>query len=225
VNGYVVSAVEVAEQGGKVVRTMVDTMDSIRQSALRIADIIGVIEGIAFQTNILALNAAVEAARAGEHGRGFAVVAAEVRSLAQRSASAAKEIKTLVDDSVNNVDAGGKLAGEAGRTMTEIVSSIKRVTNVVVEITSASKEQSIGIEGVNNAIHHMDEMTQQNAALVEQAAAAAQSMYEQAVKLSQAVSVFKLAGGNATAKASAKVVALEKKVAAQKPPRAVALRA
>jgi methyl-accepting chemotaxis protein-2 (aspartate sensor receptor) len=199
VNGYVTSAVDVAEQGGNVVGRVVETMESIRQSSLRIADIISVIDGIAFQTNILALNAAVEAARAGDHGRGFAVVAAEVRSLAQRSASAAKEIKTLIDNSVGNVDAGGKLVGEAGRTMTEIVSSVKRVTNVVMEITAASQEQSTGIEEVNNAITHMDEMTQQNAALVEQAAAAAQSMYDHAVKLSEAVSVFKLAGGNSTA--------------------------
>jgi methyl-accepting chemotaxis protein len=225
VNGYVVSAMDVAEQGGKVVGTMVDTMGAIRQSALRIADIIGVIEGIAFQTNILALNAAVEAARAGEHGRGFAVVATEVRALAQRSASAAKEIKTLVNDSVGNVDAGGKLAGEAGRRMDEIVSSIKHVTTVVAEIAAASKDQSIGIDGVNKAIHHMDEMTQQNASLVEEAAAAAQSMHDQAVKLSQAVSVFKLAGGNAAPRPSAKVASLEKKVAAQQPPRTAALRA
>jgi methyl-accepting chemotaxis protein len=204
VNGHVVSAAEVAERGGNVVGKVVNTMESIKQSSLRIADIISVIDGIAFQTNILALNAAVEAARAGEHGRGFAVVAAEVRNLAQRSATAAKEIKSLIDDSVSNVDTGGKLVEEAGRTMAEIVSSVKRVTAVVMEITSASQEQSTGIEEINNAITHMDEMTQQNAALVEQASAAAQSMYDQAVKLSGAVGIFKLAGGNAPPSIQAK---------------------
>jgi methyl-accepting chemotaxis protein len=197
VNGHVTSAAAVAEQGGKAVGRVVETMESIKQSSLRIADILSVIDGIAFQTNILALNAAVEAARAGEHGRGFAVVAAEVRTLAHRSATAAKEIKALIDDSVGNVEAGGKLVGEAGRTMAEIVSSVKRVNTVVLEMTTASQEQSSGIEEVNNAISHMDEMTQENAALVEEAAAAAQSMHDNALKLSDAVSFFKLAGAAA----------------------------
>ncbi|MDB5576899.1 MAG: tar [Bradyrhizobium sp.] len=199
VNGHVSSAAAVAEQGGNAVGRVVETMESIKQSSLRIADILSVIDGIAFQTNILALNAAVEAARAGEHGRGFAVVAAEVRNLAHRSAAAAKEIKALIDDSVGNVEAGGKLVEEAGRTMTEIVTSVKRVTTVVLEITEASQEQSTGIAEVNTAITHMDEMTQENAALVEEAAAAAQSMYDNAVKLSESVAFFKLAGGDARA--------------------------
>jgi methyl-accepting chemotaxis protein-2 (aspartate sensor receptor) len=199
VNGHVTSAATVAEQGGAAVRRVVDTMESIKQSSLRIADILSVIDGIAFQTNILALNAAVEAARAGEHGRGFAVVAAEVRTLAQRSATAAKEIKTLIDDSVGNVEAGGKLVGEAGRTMAEIVASVKRVNTLVLEMTTASQEQSSGIEEVNKAIAHMDEMTQENAALVEEAAAAAQGMHDNALKLSGAVSFFKLAGAAAPA--------------------------
>jgi methyl-accepting chemotaxis protein-2 (aspartate sensor receptor) len=199
VNGHVSSAAAVAEQGGNAVGRVVETMESIKQSSLRIADILSVIDGIAFQTNILALNAAVEAARAGDHGRGFAVVAAEVRNLAQRSASAAKEIKTLIDDSVGNVEAGGKLVAEAGHTMAEIITSVKRVTTVVMEITEASQEQSTGIAEVNNAITHMDEMTQENAALVEEAAAAAQSMYDNAVKLSDAVGFFKLAGSDAKA--------------------------
>jgi methyl-accepting chemotaxis protein len=155
-------------------------------------DIISVIDGIAFQTNILALNAAVEAARAGEQGRGFAVVATEVRNLAQRSAAAAKEIKTLISDSVEKVGAGTKLVDEAGKTMEEIVTSIKRVTDIMSEITAASQEQSAGIEQVNQAITQMDEVTQQNAALVEQAAAAAESLEEQAQNLANAVSVFRL---------------------------------
>ena len=167
-------------------------MGSIKESSRKIVDIIGVIDGIAFQTNILALNAAVEAARAGEQGRGFAVVAAEVRNLAQRSASAAKEIKSLIDDSVDKVDQGGRLVDEAGKTMDEIVTSVQHVADIMSEITAASQEQSAGIEQVNLAITQMDEMTQQNAALVEQAAAAAESMEEQAVALAQAVSVFKL---------------------------------
>ncbi|MDE2427904.1 MAG: MCP four helix bundle domain-containing protein [Burkholderiales bacterium] len=186
------SASDVAIKGGEIVGKVVSTMGSIKASSGKIVDIIGVIDGIAFQTNILALNAAVEAARAGEQGRGFAVVAAEVRNLAQRSASAAKEIKTLIDDSVEKVEVGNHLVEDAGKTMEEIVVSIRHVTDIMSEITAASQEQSSGIEQVNHAIAHMDEMTQQNAALVEQAAAAAESMREQAVVLAQAVSVFKL---------------------------------
>ncbi|MET3136749.1 methyl-accepting chemotaxis protein [Undibacterium sp. GrIS 1.2] len=194
-NQLVLSASEVAGKGGQVVSQVVETMESIKQSSLKITDIISVIESIAFQTNILALNAAVEAARAGEQGRGFAVVANEVRNLAQRSSSAAKEIKSLINDSADQVDAGGVLVAKAGETMTEIVSSVKRVADIMSEITSASSEQSTGIEQVNQAITQMDEMTQQNAALVEQAAAAAASLHEQAEKLSQVVVVFKLLDG------------------------------
>ena len=191
-NQLVVSASGVAVKGGAVVGQVVSTMGSIKESSRKIVDIIGVIDGIAFQTNILALNAAVEAARAGEQGRGFAVVAAEVRNLAQRSASAAKEIKSLISDSVDKVDQGSKLVDEAGKTMDEIVTSVQHVADIMSEITAASQEQSSGIEQVNLAITQMDEMTQQNAALVEQAAAAAESMEEQAVELARAVSVFQL---------------------------------
>ncbi|PHV06472.1 methyl-accepting chemotaxis protein [Janthinobacterium sp. BJB412] len=194
-NQLVISASSVALRGGAVVAQVVQTMGSIKDSSRKIADIIGVIDGIAFQTNILALNAAVEAARAGEQGRGFAVVAAEVRGLAQRSATAAKEIKGLIDDSVAKVDGGGVLVDEAGQTMGLIVTSVKQVADIMAEITSASQEQSMGIEQVNEAIAQMDEMTQQNAALVEQAAAAAQSMLDEAATLSRSVSVFKLADG------------------------------
>ncbi|BEV17261.1 methyl-accepting chemotaxis protein [Herbaspirillum sp. DW155] len=186
------SASQVAVRGGEVVRQVVDTMSSINQSSGKIVDIISVIDGIAFQTNILALNAAVEAARAGEQGRGFAVVASEVRSLAQRSASAAKEIKVLIDDSVTRVGSGSALVAQAGETIDEVVKRVQRVSEVVTEISAAGQEQSQGIEEVNNAITQMDETTQQNAALVEQAAAAAQSMQEQASRLSEAVSVFRL---------------------------------
>jgi methyl-accepting chemotaxis protein len=193
-NQLVGSTADVAVKGGRVVEQVVDTMASIKDSSRKIADIIGVIDGIAFQTNILALNAAVEAARAGEQGRGFAVVASEVRNLAQRSAGAAKEIKALIEDSVGKVDAGGKLVDEAGKTMGEIVTSVKRVTDIMSEIAAASQEQSAGIEQVNQAVGQMDEATQQNSALVEQAAAAAESLQEQADQLAQAVSVFKLDG-------------------------------
>jgi methyl-accepting chemotaxis protein len=195
-NQLAVSASEVASRGGDVVSKVVDTMDSINASSKKIVDIISVIDGIAFQTNILALNAAVEAARAGEQGRGFAVVASEVRSLAQRSAAAAKEIKALIDDSVEKVDNGSKLVAEAGATMNEVVDSVRRVTDIMAEITAATREQSAGIEQVNQAIGQMDQVTQQNAALVEEAAAAATSMQDQATTLSEAVSVFKLAGAS-----------------------------
>ena len=192
-NQLVVSASDFAVKGGAVVGQVVHTMGSIKESSRKIVDIIGVIDGIAFQTNILALNAAVEAARAGEQGRGFAVVATEVRNLAQRSAAAAKEIKTLIGDSVEKVDAGSKLVDEAGTAMNEIVTSVKHVADIMSEITAASQEQSSGIEQVNQAITQMDDATQQNAALVEQAAAAAKSMQDQAGNLSMVVSVFKLA--------------------------------
>ncbi len=186
------SASEVASKGGAVVSQVVDTMGEINESAKKIVDIISVIDGIAFQTNILALNAAVEAARAGEQGRGFAVVASEVRNLAQRSAAAAKEIKTLIGNSVEKVEAGSRLVEQAGATMDEVVASVRRVTDIISEITSASQEQSAGIEQVNQAITQMDEVTQQNAALVEQAAAAAGSLQDQAAELANVVSIFKL---------------------------------
>jgi methyl-accepting chemotaxis protein len=186
------SASEVARKGGSVVSEVVATMGSINESAKKIVDIISVIDGIAFQTNILALNAAVEAARAGEQGRGFAVVASEVRNLAQRSAAAAKEIKMLIGDSVEKVEVGSKLVEQAGTTMNEVVASVKRVTDIMSEITSASQEQRHGIEQVNTAIVEMDSVTQQNAALVEEAASAAQSLTDQASELAKVVSVFKL---------------------------------
>jgi methyl-accepting chemotaxis protein-1 (serine sensor receptor) len=186
------SASEVAAKGGTVVTQVVATMGAINASAARIADIIGVIDGIAFQTNILALNAAVEAARAGEQGRGFAVVASEVRNLAQRSAAAAKEIKSLIDDSVQKVHHGSELVDQAGATMGEIVGSINRVTDIMSEIMAASQEQSSGIEEVNRAIVQMDQATQQNAALVEEASAAAQQLREEAESLAQAVGAFRL---------------------------------
>ncbi|MCP3657694.1 MULTISPECIES: methyl-accepting chemotaxis protein [Herbaspirillum] len=203
-NQLAVSASEVAQAGGQVVGKVVHTMDAINESSRKIADIISVIDGIAFQTNILALNAAVEAARAGEQGRGFAVVASEVRSLAQRSASAAHEIKALIDDSVAKVDTGTKLVGEAGQTMNEVVASVKRVSDIVAEITAAGAEQSQGIEQINNAVVQMDENTQQNAALVEQAAAAAKALQEQATRLSQTVGVFRLDASDVPATVHAK---------------------
>jgi methyl-accepting chemotaxis protein-1 (serine sensor receptor) len=186
------SASDVAVRGGEAVAQVVATMDSINESSKKIVDIIGVIDGIAFQTNILALNAAVEAARAGEQGRGFAVVASEVRSLAQRSASAAKEIKELISDSVGKVDTGTRLVGQAGSTMDDVVDSVRRVTAIISEIAQASDEQNSGIGQINDSVAQMDTMTQQNAALVEEAAAAAESMQQQARELQQAVSVFKI---------------------------------
>ncbi|MGV8892208.1 MAG: methyl-accepting chemotaxis protein [Burkholderiaceae bacterium] len=194
-NSLAGAASDVAVKGGAVVAQVIDTMESINQSSKKIVDIISVIDGIAFQTNILALNAAVEAARAGEQGRGFAVVAAEVRSLAQRSASAAKEIKTLIDDSVEKVGTGSKLVGQAGNTMQEVVDSVKRVTDIMGEITAASHEQMDGIEQIDQAIREIDNATQQNAALVEQATAAASSMQDQAAHLVRVVSVFKVREG------------------------------
>ena len=186
------SAAEVAARGGLVVSQVVTTMDEINASSKKINDIIGVIDGIAFQTNILALNAAVEAARAGEQGRGFAVVAAEVRSLAQRSAQAAKEIKSLIGASVDKVESGSRLVADAGATMNEIVGSVQRVSDIIGEITAASSEQSDGIGQINGSVIQLDQMTQQNAALVEESAAAAESLKEQARRLSEAVSVFRL---------------------------------
>ncbi|MCG2583715.1 methyl-accepting chemotaxis protein [Massilia sp. TS11] len=182
----------VAERGGKAVAEVVSTMDSINEASRKIVDIISVIDGIAFQTNILALNAAVEAARAGEQGRGFAVVAGEVRNLAQRSAAAAKEIKALIGDSVGRVDAGTRLVDQAGATMSEVVDSVRRVTAIISEIADASGEQNAGIEQINSAVAAMDSVTQQNAALVEEAAAAAESMSQQASDLQRAVAVFKI---------------------------------
>ncbi len=185
------SAADVAARGGSVVGQVVGTMDEIQQSSRRIHDIIGVIDGIAFQTNILALNAAVEAARAGEQGRGFAVVAGEVRSLAGRSAEAAREIKALIGDSVQKVTAGSQQVQAAGSTMQELVGSVQRVSDIIGEITAATAEQSAGIGAVNEAVNQLDQMTQQNAALVEQSAAAAASLEEQAGRLEQAVQTFR----------------------------------
>ena len=205
-NQLVLSTSDIAVKGGQAVGQVVATMGSIKDSSRKIVDIIGVIDSIAFQTNILALNAAVEAARAGEQGRGFAVVASEVRSLAQRSAEAAKEIKTLIGDSVEKVDTGSKLVDDAGQTMNEIVTSVQQVTNYVSDISAASGEQSSGIEQVNQAVMQMDEVTQQNAALVEQAAAAAESLQEQAVKLASLVNSFKLVPGGITTHVNTAVV-------------------
>jgi methyl-accepting chemotaxis protein len=194
-NELATSSNEIAARGGQMVKQVVDTMIGIQASSQKIADIVGVIDSIAFQTNILALNAAVEAARAGEQGRGFAVVATEVRNLAQRSATAAKEIKLLIGESVDKVEGGARLVNEAGATMDEVVASFQRVAHLVTDITNASREQSSGIEQVTQAVSQMDEVTQQNAALVEEAAAAAESLEEQARGLVQAVSMFKLAEG------------------------------
>jgi methyl-accepting chemotaxis protein len=191
-NQLAASAAEVAQRGGSVVSQVVSTMNEINASSKKISDIIGVIDGIAFQTNILALNAAVEAARAGEQGRGFAVVASEVRSLAGRSAEAAKEIKGLIGASVDKVETGSRLVAEAGSTMTEIVNSVQRVSDIIGEITAASSEQSDGIGQVNTAVTQLDQMTQQNAALVEESAAAAESLKDQAARLSGVVGAFRL---------------------------------
>ena len=196
------SASEVAQRGGQVVSEVVSTMGSINESSKKIVDIISVIDGIAFQTNILALNAAVEAARAGEQGRGFAVVASEVRSLAQRSASAAKEIKELINNSVDKVEQGSRLVDQAGSTMSEVVDSVKRVSDIIGEITAAGLEQSAGISQINDAVSEMDTLTQQNAALVEEAAAAAGSLQEQAEKLNDLVSVFRVNANEVPAQAS-----------------------
>jgi len=206
------AASTVARQGGSVVAQVVDTMGAINDSSRKIVDIIGVIDGIAFQTNILALNAAVEAARAGEQGRGFAVVATEVRNLAQRSASAAREIKELIGNSVEKVEIGSKLVEQAGQTMNDVVDSVQRVNDIMVEISSAGHEQSAGIEQINQAVTEMDTVTQQNAALVEEAAAAAEALQEQAANLERIVSVFRVDGLPA-APAPAKVAAPRKPVA------------
>jgi len=225
-NQLAATASDVARKGGEVVSQVVGTMGEINSSASKIADIIGVIDGIAFQTNILALNAAVEAARAGEQGRGFAVVASEVRNLAQRSAAAAKEIKNLIGDSVEKIGRGSKLVGQAGVTMEEVVDSVKRVTDIMSDIAAASAEQSAGIEQVNLSIIEMDGMTQQNAALVEQAAAAFQSLQDQASELQRVVSIFKLEDGmeaaveQAAAAAPATGTAVATRAVAARPARA-----
>ena len=227
-NQLAISASDVALKGGSIVSQVVNTMGSIKDSSSKIVDIIGVIDSIAFQTNILALNAAVEAARAGEQGRGFAVVAAEVRNLAQRSAGAAKEIKLLIDDSVEKVQHGSQLVGQAGTTMDAIVISVKQVADIMSEITAASQEQSAGIEQVNLAITQMDEITQQNAALVEQAAAAAESMQEQTAALEQVISIFQLGtqhASHAPRPVHTPVVRAPAKVAAPAKPAVRAVRA
>ncbi|RXZ32362.1 methyl-accepting chemotaxis protein [Oxalobacteraceae bacterium CAVE-383] len=219
------SASEVASKGGAVVSDVVDTMGAINESSRKIVDIIGVIDGIAFQTNILALNAAVEAARAGEQGRGFAIVASEVRNLAQRSAQAAKEIKVLIGDSVSKVDAGAKLVDQAGATMQEVVDSVKRVSDIMTEIEAAGSEQSAGIEQINQAVLQMDHVTQQNAALVEESAAAAESLQHQAAALLQVVSVFQLDAQHELAVAAPKLNTVNVNTAARTLPREKAERA
>jgi methyl-accepting chemotaxis protein len=201
------SASDIAGKGGAAVSQVVATMGLIDASAKKIVDIIGVIDGIAFQTNILALNAAVEAARAGEQGRGFAVVASEVRNLAQRSANAAKEIKTLIGDSVEKVESGSRLVDQAGATMQEVVASVKRVSDIISAITAASREQTSGIEQIGQAITQMDDVTQQNASLVEEAAAASEALQRQANKLAQLVSVFRLDGRQVGATGALKLLA------------------
>jgi methyl-accepting chemotaxis protein len=214
-NQLAAGASAVAIKGGEVVGQVVTTMTGISDSSKKIADIIGVIDGIAFQTNILALNAAVEAARAGEQGRGFAVVASEVRTLAQRSAAAAREIKELITDSVRRVEDGTQLVDEAGKTMGEVVSAVKRVTDIMAEITAAAQEQSSGIEQVNQAVMQMDQVTQQNAALVEEAAAAAESMHHQSQALAQSVTVFKLPRGMHPAAAPRRLEPIKEESATQ----------
>jgi methyl-accepting chemotaxis protein len=201
------SAASVAQRGGEAVSQVVATMDQISHSSRKINEIIGTIDGIAFQTNILALNAAVEAARAGEQGRGFAVVAGEVRLLAQRSAEAAKEIKSLISASVERVDSGTQQVQAAGATMTEIVASVQRVTDIIGEISAAAREQSEGIAVVNGSVVQLDQMTQQNAALVEESAAAAESLREQSARMAEAISVFKLGGGAQRAVAAPRAAA------------------
>ena len=220
-NRLAVSASSVAVQAGTVVAHMVGTMGSINASTKKIGDIIGVIDGITFQTNILALNAAVEAARAGEHGRGFAVVASEVRGLAQRSAAAAREIKALIGDSVDTVDAGGRLVEQAGATMEQVVASVRQVTDIMGEISAASQEQGAGIGHVNQAIAQMDQVTQQNAALVQEAAAAAQSLQDQASHLARVVGVFKLDGESAATMHGAGALRTTAPLAARTPARHV----
>jgi methyl-accepting chemotaxis protein len=215
-NQLAASASEVATRGGQAVGQVVSTMTEIQASSRKIAEIIGVIDGIAFQTNILALNAAVEAARAGEQGRGFAVVAGEVRNLAQRSAQAAREIKQLISDSVQKVDSGSRQVTEAGQTMRDIVDQVKRVADLIGEITSATLEQDSGIGQVNSAVTQLDQMTQQNAALVEQSAAAAESLKHQAARLAQAVAIFKL-GRQETVQAIAQAQASSQAVVKPKP--------
>jgi len=216
-NQLAVNASQVAEQGGSVVAEVVDTMKGINEASSKIADIIGVIDGIAFQTNILALNAAVEAARAGEHGRGFAVVASEVRALAGRSADAAKEIKSLITASVSRAEQGSELADKAGTTMAEVVSSIRRVTDIVGEISAASQEQSQGVAQVGEAITQIDHVTQQNAALVEEMAAAASSLSTQAHDLADAMSVFRLVQNASHSPLAASVAAVARRPAAPAP--------
>jgi len=218
-NQLAITASSVATQAGTSVEQVVATMGSINASSRKIVDIIGVIDGIAFQTNILALNAAVEAARAGEQGRGFAVVASEVRSLAQRSASAAKEIKSLIDDSVEKVDTGTRLVDQTGATMREVVGSIQRVTDIMGEIASSSQEQITGIDQVNQAMGQMDNATQQNAALVEESTAATAALQDQAQRLAKVVDVFKLEAGRAAANLAAPIAPTAKAAKAKAPAR------
>lgn len=224
-NALAEKASGVAVDGGDLIGQVVTTMDAINESARKISDIIGVIDGIAFQTNILALNAAVEAARAGDQGRGFAVVAAEVRTLAQRSANAAKDIKSLISDSVQKIESGNSLVGQSGNTMKEIVNAIKRVNDIMAEIAAASAEQSTGIQEVSTAVSHMDEMTQQNAALVEEAAAAAESLQSQADQLTRSVALFRLDDSQEQAAPVAKLALSNNKAAVKKLPVAARVKA